>query len=64
MDIALWVVVLLEFAGLVTLGVLLLVARRRLASARKQVVRSGDGDGAAPAPPTDGGCAAGHQDRR
>ncbi|MDA4103908.1 adenylate/guanylate cyclase domain-containing protein [Mycolicibacterium monacense] len=45
MDIALWVVVLLEFAGLVTLGVLLLVARRRLASARKQVVRRSDGDG-------------------
>lgn len=45
MDIALWVVVLLEFAGLLTLGVLLLVSRRRLASARKQVDRRRrDGD--------------------
>jgi hypothetical protein len=38
-DIALWVMVLVEFAGLVALGVLLLVSRRRLAAARRQLER-------------------------
>lgn len=39
MDIALAVIVLLEFAGLVTLGILLIVARRNLAGARKELRR-------------------------
>ncbi|WP_137149540.1 adenylate/guanylate cyclase domain-containing protein [Mycolicibacterium sp. CR10] len=39
MNIALAVVVLLEFAGLVTLGVLLIVSRRHLASARRELRR-------------------------
>jgi adenylate cyclase len=43
-DIALWVVVLIEFAGLVTLGVLLLVSRRKLAAARTRAERRRDGD--------------------
>lgn len=43
-DIALWIVVLVEFAGLVTLGVLLLVSRRSLAATRAQLERSRKGD--------------------
>lgn len=39
MDIALAVVVLLEFAGLVALAILLIVARRNLAGARQELRR-------------------------
>ncbi|WP_232375288.1 adenylate/guanylate cyclase domain-containing protein [Mycolicibacterium baixiangningiae] len=44
MDVALWVVVVIEFAGLVTLGVLLLLSRRTLAATRKELSRRREGD--------------------
>ena len=44
MDIALWVVVLIEFAGLVTLGVLLLTSRRALTKTRRELARRKQGD--------------------
>ena len=39
MNGALWMIVLLEFAGLVVLGVLLLVSRRTLATTRREIKR-------------------------
>ncbi|MGE2716779.1 adenylate/guanylate cyclase domain-containing protein [Mycolicibacterium litorale] len=39
MNVALWVVVVIEFAGLVTLGVLLLLSRRSLAATRRELTR-------------------------
>lgn len=44
MTVALWIVVLLEFAGLVALGVVLLVSRRKLASTRKALEHARRGD--------------------
>jgi adenylate cyclase len=41
-NVALWVVVVLELAGLIAVGVLLIVSRRQLATARKALKRSRD----------------------
>lgn len=48
MNIVLAVVVLLEFAGLVSLGVLLIVSRRQVAAARKALRRQRDDRGGKP----------------